>query len=441
MRQFRFSGAVALALLGQAGLAGAADQARALVEQAIAASGGETALRQSRAVYTKLTGVIYEDVNAPFSADLYTQYPDRSKLILTVDLSGQKVTMIQALDRDKAWLRQDDEDTELSAEEINDMHISAHVDNVASLLPLLEDSSYRLTFQGAAEVQGKPAQCVRVSAKGQPDVILFFDKANGLLMKTQYHRREHKKKQDVLKEEYLNEYREVDLVSADVQALKAAGMTADGPALLAYLRDHTTAEDRRESIQGLIRKLGDPSFEKREAAQASLVVEGAYALPLLARATGDADPEVARRAKECLDRIGKPPDVTLPAAIARLLAQVKPPGAVAVLLTYLPSAPDENVIKEIQSALAILAFQGGRLDPAVERASHDPNQERRALALQLMKGDAKAAAASEGQRLFPKGLKHATAGVQYKDGVKAVEWKVTDVQFFTSFGDQVFAKP
>lgn len=56
--------------------------------------------------------------------------------------------------------------------------------------------------------------------------------------------------------------------------------------------------DREARIQALVGQLGDDDFERREAAQAELVRLGPWALAVLDRAAGDADPEIAARAAE-----------------------------------------------------------------------------------------------------------------------------------------------
>ncbi len=152
------------------------------------------------------------------------------------------------------------------------------------------------------------------------------------------------RKKDILREEYLSDYREVNPSAADEQRLQAANLSGDGAALLEFLNKQTLDEARRKKIEGLIRKLGDNSFDNRESAKNALVAEGSVAAPLLTRALESTDPEVAGRAKECLQQIGKSSsDMQLVAAAVRLIAQRRPEGAVKALLDYLPSAPDEAV--------------------------------------------------------------------------------------------------
>lgn len=433
-----FTALTAASLLLGPGTAAAAEEPRAVVERGVEAVGGRQALAQSRAVLSRLSGVVYEPDGSPFVAELYTQYPDRFRLRLVISPNTpDQAVHLQILDHDQVYYRINDEDEDVDALE---MQLSAYVDNVASLLPLLEETGFKLSAAGEIEVGGKRASGVRVSAEGRPDVLLYFDKTTGLLVKTDYRRPAHGNTKESHKEEFLSDYREVDLTSAELRTLKAAGVADDDASLLAYLRERTMPEERRTRIQALIRKLADASFEAREAAQAELNAQGPPALPLLARAANDSDPEVARRARECRDKIGKSPDMAAPAAVARLLALRRPQGAAEVLLAYLPSAPDDGVARDVRSALASLAAAGGAGRTALERARSDPSTERRTAAERALAADA-GKSDGTGERVFPKGLRHATSGVEFRDGKKVVEWKLTDAEFYRRFDDAVFARP
>ncbi|HUR52619.1 MAG TPA: hypothetical protein VMZ71_00680, partial [Gemmataceae bacterium] len=73
--------------------------------------------------------------------------------------------------------------------------------------------------------------------------------------------------------------------------------------------------DTERVIAQLVEELGDPVYTTRETAQRELWKRGAAAIPALEKAAKDADPEVARRARELLDKFAwgilpdTPPDV------------------------------------------------------------------------------------------------------------------------------------
>src|SRR5262245_27272851 len=87
-----------------------------------------------------------------------------------------------------------------------------------------------------------------------------------------------------------------DAANSDEQLPKAAGVGADGPALLDFFRRSTLTGADQDRIQTLIRQLGDEDYAQREKASAELLTLGSAALPKLREAAKDRDPEIAYRA-------------------------------------------------------------------------------------------------------------------------------------------------
>jgi HEAT repeat protein len=210
-----------------------------------------------------------------------------------------------------------------------------------------------------------------------------------------------------------------DRIAADEQVLRAAQIGLDGNSLVEYVRRQKPASERLEKIQALIRGLGDRSYEAREKASKELAGMGLSAVPLLRQAALSSDPEISRRAENCLQQLGRGPDrlpllavgaqlgalrqpgigagvifalascqnlreksftPSVTAAAVRLLAWRKPPGAAEVLLDYLPFAPDEGLAEVVEAALAEVALRGRVADPAVLGALTGPDSLRRGAA-------------------------------------------------------------
>jgi hypothetical protein len=174
---------------------------------------------------------------------------------------------------------------------------------------------------------------------------------------------------------------EPDTVREDEQALTAAHLGTDGPALLDFFRKRTPVEADRHKIESLITELGDDSYLVREKASADLVALGAAAVPLLREALKDEDIEVARRAEKCLALIEPYQSIPVTAAAARLLAVRRPAGAAEVLLAYVPFADDEVVADVVREELTAVARHDGKPDEAVVAALQDRLPVRRAAAV------------------------------------------------------------
>ena len=167
---------------------------------------------------------------------------------------------------------------------------------------------------------------------------------------------------------------------ADESALKAAGIPTDGPGLSAYFKKRTTSLSNVGHIKELVRRLGDDEFKTREDASRQLMMLGPRARPFLQAALKDHDPEIVRRAQDCLERITKETSVTALAAAVRVLARLRTPDAAAVLLDYLPSAEDERVGETIRQVLPSLAENEGKAESAFIEALTDRSTLKRAAA-------------------------------------------------------------
>jgi HEAT repeats/PQQ-like domain len=171
-----------------------------------------------------------------------------------------------------------------------------------------------------------------------------------------------------------------DPFAADEELLKTAGVQTDGPSLLEFFRKRTIDGSDVDRIKQLIKQLGNEDFEAREAASGKLAAIGVRAKPFLKDAANDPDVEVAKRAKECLQKVDQGSGSQTVAAAARLLARRKPDRAVEVLLTYLPSADDDKVAEEVRQALGVLALKDGKIDPTLVAALTDKSPVKRAAA-------------------------------------------------------------
>src|SRR5262249_18782112 len=154
----------------------------------------------------------------------------------------------------------------------------------------------------------------------------------------------------------------------------------DGPGLLDFFRSRTLDGADDAHIKVLVRQLGDDAFVVREVASRKLVSIGPRAREILKAALKDADPEIARRAEDCLRQIRDGASTSVLLAAVRVLARHRPARSVEVLLNYLPSADDESVASEVRVVLGTLAVHEGKADPALVAALADPNPARRAAA-------------------------------------------------------------
>lgn len=166
----------------------------------------------------------------------------------------------------------------------------------------------------------------------------------------------------------------------DERLLKDAAVGADGPTLVNFFKQRIVGAADENKIRALVKQLGDDEFSKREEATQQLIAVGSRARPFLRQALTETDIEVKRRAEDCLKKIDQGAAGTVVAAGVRMLARLKPPGAVEVLLSYLPASEDEVVAEEVRAALAALAVRDLKADPALVAALSDALPGKRAAA-------------------------------------------------------------
>jgi HEAT repeat protein len=167
----------------------------------------------------------------------------------------------------------------------------------------------------------------------------------------------------------------------DEALLQSAGLSDEGPALLAFFHARAQTDIDHTHLHGLLRQFVNGSSEQRAATLTELLGLGPLALPVLRQTANDLDqPHAAERAQRVLPWLEGKSSNNLLAAAARMLAKRKPQGAAAALLAYLPYAVDHEVISAVHAALHAVAAPQGKPDPALLSGLTDPMGVRRAAA-------------------------------------------------------------
>lgn len=171
----------------QAGRARADDRdaALAVVDQAVKAHGGEGPLGKLRCVHRVGKGgwFLFGKENS-FSVETVLQLPDRFRDTAEVEVGGQKNRMTTVLNGDRGWQLVGAGSLDLDKEKIAEFRDIAYDQWLMTLLPL-KDRSLALATVPQANVLGKAAAAIKVTAANRPEVLLFFDKQSGLLVKVE----------------------------------------------------------------------------------------------------------------------------------------------------------------------------------------------------------------------------------------------------------------
>jgi hypothetical protein len=165
--------------------------ARATVEQAIQAHGGANGLTRCQFMTRKATGVLSLFGQAvTFTDEMIVQLPERLRLTIEAESSGNKMKLIQVINGSKGWLATGAGVTELSKERLAELQEDAYVLWLTTLTPLTKGSDFTLAALPEVKLNGQAVAGVKVSRKGHEDVKLYFDKESGLLVKVERRARE-----------------------------------------------------------------------------------------------------------------------------------------------------------------------------------------------------------------------------------------------------------
>jgi hypothetical protein len=190
-----------------------AAKARAIIDKAIQAQGGEANLAKQKIVRQKGTYRRFTEDNQAtplFSWEQITQLPDRIKNVQKGEIDGQKVSMTIVLKGDRGWTNMHGQIGALAKQMMDDLKEDLYADEVSLLLPL-KQKEYQLSALAEEKVNGRPAVGVKVAAEGHRNVRLYFDKESMLLVK-RVQRVSDGMGGQMTQEEFFSEYKETDKV-------------------------------------------------------------------------------------------------------------------------------------------------------------------------------------------------------------------------------------
>jgi hypothetical protein len=408
--------------------------ARTIVARALAARGGGPVAAGPMAVYTRFKSTTFGPQRFDTTGEMFIQPgPATHRYEVYQASGGETFNYTHITNGLRAWQASVRGVGTLSPDAATTHRDFRYANHLANLWPLLRETHYSLAIVPPKSADGRTLLGISVGSSKLHDVRLWFDKADGLLCQIEFTGGDYQKRI------VFSDYREPDWTGADERLLKLAGAAVDGPGLVAFLRGRTPDAAEVAKVKTLVRQLGDRSFAARERASAGLVAAGRTAAPYLRPALDDADPEVARRAQRCLERLAAQDDGAVPAAV-RLLAWRKPDGAAAALLDYLAVASDGGEGREASAALAEVALRDGKPDAALVAAAGSDDSPRRSAARAALLADGPAPDAP-GRRLYPAGLKYPHKYARYSAGQLETETEFVEVGFFNRFDESKFAKP
>jgi hypothetical protein len=170
-------GLLALFVLAAAG--SAQDKPEDVIKKAVAAHGGEANLKKFPAGLSKIAGTVVEP-KLPFTGSMAFSVPDKVRVEMVFEVAGQKATLVQIINGDKASQSESGEAKKLNEAMSAELRESAAIQELSSLYPLLGNKYVSVAGKDAA-FDGKECSTIIVKSKTLKETTLAFDKKTGLL--------------------------------------------------------------------------------------------------------------------------------------------------------------------------------------------------------------------------------------------------------------------
>jgi len=216
----------------------AQDDAKKVIDKAVAAHGGADALKKFKASKATIKGDLsVAGMEMTFEGTMASEYPGKFKVAIDASLMGQKLTVLQVANGDKAKSRVSLAGMDLPSggdDEKDELKASAALQDMSQIYPLLDDKKYALKAEPDAEVDGKKVAVVGVTIlDSKKTVTLSFDKESGLLVKTQRKGRgpgADGAVKDVDEESFMSDYKKVNGLMTPTKML----VKHDGAKFMSY---------------------------------------------------------------------------------------------------------------------------------------------------------------------------------------------------------------
>jgi hypothetical protein len=199
---------LAVGLMGRGGEAARGDDrpaALAVVEKAIKAQGGAEGLARAAVAQRQGKGTLaLSGVDYPFTTEETLNLPGQFRYR---NEAGKK-QLVRVINGDKGWVQAAGGMTvEMNRDRLAEQMEEAYVLWLVTLAPLVKDS-FNLDVLPEVKVAGRPAAGVKVTARGRPEVAMYFDKESGVLVKIT--RRAREAGLEVEKEYLYSDYKDID---------------------------------------------------------------------------------------------------------------------------------------------------------------------------------------------------------------------------------------
>jgi len=183
----RFLGALLAAALASVPVQSAsADEAeaKATLDKAIKALGGDEKLGKAEAISWKAKGKItFGENENPFSSQTTIKGLDRYRGEFDGEFNGNPFKGVTVLDSSKGWRKFGDNVMEMDDDAVANEKRTLYLQVVPVTLVALKGKGFKVDSAKGEDVGGKPAAALKATGPDGKDFTLYFDKESGLPVK------------------------------------------------------------------------------------------------------------------------------------------------------------------------------------------------------------------------------------------------------------------
>ncbi len=185
----RFFGVVlaaGLVLSVRGGVRAADPDAKAVIDKAIAAVGGESKLLalESKAIETKSKGKLsLGGAEGEFTTRTVTQGLNRFRQEFDGDFGGNQIKGVTVVDGNKGWRNFAGQGGKLEEEQLADQKRATYLSLAPAFLLPLKGSDFKIESANEDKVDNKPAVVLKIDGPDKKSFQLWFDKESGLPVK------------------------------------------------------------------------------------------------------------------------------------------------------------------------------------------------------------------------------------------------------------------
>jgi hypothetical protein len=183
----------------------------AVIAKAIDAAGGKTKLEKFKAATWKGKGKFHGLGQAiDYTGEWAVQAPGKQRVVIEFEVNNMQFKHMRVVNGDMGWIRMMDNTTDMDKETLAEEKEQMYAGWVSRLTPL-KDKGFQLSPLGEVKVGDRDAVGIKVAHKDHRDVNLFFDKQNGLLLKSETQRKDVQAGgRELLEEMLFGDYKEMD---------------------------------------------------------------------------------------------------------------------------------------------------------------------------------------------------------------------------------------